>query len=435
MIHHSFELDRLIQSPLALGALGTACLLICLGIIAVKREQGSAGSLTFLKLDGTIGLWLFGFSWMYASSDIDSAYWWAKTAYIGLALIPVAAMELNTLTMQDFQNLRKTIRFIRVTSVFFLVVILATDYQFSSMYRYDWGFYPRYTLTSIPFLVYFFGTLILVFSRYVEGYRAKHQGELQRKQRRLAIFAFIVSSIGFMDFLPSFGIAIYPLGFGAIIIFALILFYMTLRYQFIAITPSLTADSIIQIIDDGLMVIDNEGLIRIANNALGRLFRAGEKPIIGVRPSEVMADVKGLGAKLENLQLQDELRNFEIDHQDEEGITRSFSVASSIIHDQHDEQLAIVCVIRDITQRKKAGREREQLISQLQEALANVRQLSGMLPICSVCKKIRDDQGYWQQLESFIRDKSDVEFSHSMCPECEKKFYAHLEQSEKNQKT
>jgi hypothetical protein len=58
---------------------------------------------------------------------------------------------------------------------------------------------------------------------------------------------------------------------------------------------------------------------------------------------------------------------------------------------------------------------------ELEETLANVKVLRGLLPICAWCKKIRDDQGYWQQIESFIRDHSEANFSHGICPACAQK--------------
>jgi hypothetical protein len=60
---------------------------------------------------------------------------------------------------------------------------------------------------------------------------------------------------------------------------------------------------------------------------------------------------------------------------------------------------------------------------QLEEAMANIRILTGLLPICSVCKRIRDDQGYWNQLEAYLSEHSDIIFSHSICPECAKRLY------------
>ena len=68
--------------------------------------------------------------------------------------------------------------------------------------------------------------------------------------------------------------------------------------------------------------------------------------------------------------------------------------------------------------------ELRRLNAELQAALAEVKTLSGLLPICASCKKIRDDQGYWQQVEVYIRDHSEVEFSHGICPDCAQKLYS-----------
>jgi hypothetical protein len=80
----------------------------------------------------------------------------------------------------------------------------------------------------------------------------------------------------------------------------------------------------------------------------------------------------------------------------------------------------------------KEEKRREIIIAQLQEALAEVKQLSGLLPICASCKKIRDDTGYWNQIESYIRDHSEAEFSHSICPDCAKKLYPDLDLNNDN---
>ncbi len=72
----------------------------------------------------------------------------------------------------------------------------------------------------------------------------------------------------------------------------------------------------------------------------------------------------------------------------------------------------------DVTERYEAEIERSQLIAKLQEALEQVKQLSGMLPICATCKKIRNDEGYWTQVEYYIAEHSQVTFTHGICPEC-----------------
>jgi hypothetical protein len=76
--------------------------------------------------------------------------------------------------------------------------------------------------------------------------------------------------------------------------------------------------------------------------------------------------------------------------------------------------------------RKQEEGEKEKLIAELKEALSNVRILSGLLPICASCKKIRDDNGYWNQIEAYIKEHSDADFSHGICPDCAQKLYPEL---------
>ena len=104
-------------------------------------------------------------------------------------------------------------------------------------------------------------------------------------------------------------------------------------------------------------------------------------------------------------------------------------------HDELEEMvkertLELVRVNKDlkeeIEERKRAEREREKLILELTEALEKVKTLSGLLPICASCKKIRDDKGYWNQIESYIRRHSEAEFTHSICPDCSRRLYPDL---------
>ena len=81
---------------------------------------------------------------------------------------------------------------------------------------------------------------------------------------------------------------------------------------------------------------------------------------------------------------------------------------------------------RNLDKRDIAEKSNEKLILELKQALANVKQLSGLLPICAHCKKIRDDKGYWNQIEAYIQEHSEAQFSHGICKECAKKLYPEL---------
>ncbi|HBI14451.1 MAG TPA: hypothetical protein DDY20_02870 [Desulfobulbaceae bacterium] len=73
---------------------------------------------------------------------------------------------------------------------------------------------------------------------------------------------------------------------------------------------------------------------------------------------------------------------------------------------------------------ERLKKELENTIEQLETTLSEVKTLTGLLPICASCKKIRDDKGYWNQIESYIKERSEVDFSHSICPECVDKLYS-----------
>ena len=85
-----------------------------------------------------------------------------------------------------------------------------------------------------------------------------------------------------------------------------------------------------------------------------------------------------------------------------------------------------------LTERREAVAAQKRLIAQLEEALSKVKTLSGLLPICSACKKIRDDQGYWSQVEGYIQEHTDARFTHSYCPECALKFLAKVDRGSPN---
>ena len=120
------------------------------------------------------------------------------------------------------------------------------------------------------------------------------------------------------------------------------------------------------------------------------------------------------------------LASFEAAMYCKNGDTICVEVLSSPVRDENGIIIGSHGVARDIRRRKKIEEEREILIKELQQALAEIKSLSGMLPICSSCKKIRDDKGYWNQLEQYISEHTDAMFSHSYCPECAEKIYEEI---------
>lgn len=101
-------------------------------------------------------------------------------------------------------------------------------------------------------------------------------------------------------------------------------------------------------------------------------------------------------------------------------------VTITFLYDEAGKPQYGLWIIEDMTERKRAEQEREELIVSLQKALAEVKTLGGLIPICSSCKRIRDDKGYWNLLEKYLSEHSDATVSHGICPECERQLYPQL---------
>ncbi|RJP88874.1 MAG: hypothetical protein C4518_10675 [Desulfobacteraceae bacterium] len=84
---------------------------------------------------------------------------------------------------------------------------------------------------------------------------------------------------------------------------------------------------------------------------------------------------------------------------------------------------------QEIERRKQAEKERDRVIGELKQALSEVKTLRGLIPICAMCKNIRDDKGYWNRIESYVAAHSEAKFTHSICPDC---MSAHYPEAEEN---
>ncbi len=104
-----------------------------------------------------------------------------------------------------------------------------------------------------------------------------------------------------------------------------------------------------------------------------------------------------------------------------DGSTCTMDLTATMIPWKNDS--AILVTIRDATERIQAEQERERLIHELQEAMEKIKTLRGLVPICMHCKNIRNDEGFWQKVETYVQEHSDAKFSHGICPSCLKKHY------------
>jgi PAS domain S-box-containing protein len=168
-----------------------------------------------------------------------------------------------------------------------------------------------------------------------------------------------------------------------------------------------------------------EGTITTWNIGAQRLYgyRPGEavgKSILIIVPERRRAEAVEI---LSRLQQGEVVEPLETQRVTKDGRPVDVWLTMSAIRDSQGRIIGASSMAYDVSERKRLEAERTQLIEQLSDTLSKVKTLSGLLPICASCKKIRDDHGYWQKLETFVRDHSNAEFSHSMCPDCMLKLY------------
>ena len=174
---------------------------------------------------------------------------------------------------------------------------------------------------------------------------------------------------------------------------------------------------------DAVVVTDVQGIITDWNKGSENLYGYSKKEVIG-KPvsilhvpedvehitSEVIASVEKHG------KWSGEVRML---HKDGHiGWIESMCVP---ITDEGNQMVGALGINRDITKRKELENEKNELINSLQDSLNEVKTLRGIIPICSYCHSIRDDEGAWDKLEKYLSLHSHAEFSHGVCPNCEPK--------------
>lgn len=170
-----------------------------------------------------------------------------------------------------------------------------------------------------------------------------------------------------------------------------------------------------------------EGNIVEANRSFLSLFGHEREDLPNLRVQDIYINPNHRSEFIIEVEKYGFVKDFEVTMRNKNGNEIDCQITSTVRHSGDGTIIGYQGTIRDVTEIKRRQIEREKLIAELQNALAEVKTLSGLLPICSHCKKIRDDKGYWNQIEGYIQEHSDAKFSHGICRECATKHYPDLD--------
>jgi PAS domain S-box-containing protein len=185
--------------------------------------------------------------------------------------------------------------------------------------------------------------------------------------------------------------------------------------------------AIVDSMSEAVIGTDQEGFITSWNAGAENLYGHPAEEAVGkaielVVPAALHQETRRM---LEDVRQGRRLAEFETTVRlRRDGNLVNVSSAISAVKDENGRVIGAAILAVDITERKQAEEERKKMIQELKDTLAQVRSLSGLLPICAHCKKIRDEKGDWHPLEIYISGHSQAEFSHSICPNCAQDLYS-----------
>ena len=345
-------------NPHAIPNILTAVAVVSLGFIVLIGENRSRVGASFFVMTATAATWLFSYSIMYCALTEKVAAAWAFIGQFGVTLIPAAVYHFTVGTLQIYPRHKSRVWLTWLVAGAFLLTVLSGDTFLDGVYHYWWGYYAKYAWMSALFLGFFFALMALSLRHYWLEYHGAAAAVAKKRSKALFI-AFCVAYLGSFDYLPALGVGLYPFGYLPVLGFIILTARAVWRYRLVDITPASAANEIINAMADALLVMDNEGFVRVANGAACRLFHQTEDELVGSHIRDLTPALAAPDIGLDRLIVSSSLRDFEsVLPGARDGIT-TVSISSFPMRDDEIRPVAFVCIVRDITQQKKAQQEIE----------------------------------------------------------------------------
>lgn len=409
--------QRLFFAYALLGVVLIGCILAAQ--VWRRRAMPAARSFLFVIVAGAI--WAFAdamgifFPWTF----------WLALAYVGIGALPITWLAFCLEYSGRGKWLNKAIVVALTVIPAMAVLAVATNELHGWMWHnvLDNGriqvIYGPWLLISsgYSYLLFLAGFLFLLLN-------LAESSPVYHRQGIVVILAglipWIANLLQIADVYPRVAPNPTPLAF---IVSSLIFFWGLFQLHLLEIMP-IAQRVVIEQMGDGLVLLEAQDRIIQVNPAAEALLHIKKSEANGKPLSEVFENWPSLVEGVTS----HESAHLEIARQSAEG-TEYFDVKSASIRDDKGKKLGRFFFIREITDKKTEALERERLLGRLQEALAKVKTLSGLLPICARCKKIRDDHGEWNQMEMYIQKHSDASFSHGLCPACINILYSQIDKT------
>ena len=349
----------------SLAPAATAAAVFLLGVVVALRERHSKVSLAFLLLTLPVGIWFLGATLMYASHWPVVATRWGTVILVAVPLIGPAALNFASAVLGTYQSDRRRLALLWLAGALFSLLAITTNAVMEGVHRYTWGYYVAYSWLSVPMLGFTFGLVLLSLRNLCVAYRASARHRQRKRSKWLAV-AFVVGSVGVLDSLGGYGVAVYPFGFAGVAGFVGICAWTIWKYRLVDITPVLAANNILGAMTDAVLVTDNDGHVQVANQAACKLFRLSAHSVAGTHLSGLTGCT--ITEQLSSLLGSESGRVVEARQGPAEGDV-AFDISTSLLRDERGCIVGTVFIIRDVTERKRAEQEIRLLNAELEQRI------------------------------------------------------------------
>jgi PAS domain S-box-containing protein len=351
--------------------------LLLLGIFVLVRERATLVSSLFVLITLVVGVWLFCFAFVYSSADKETALFWARAAFLGVPFIAPAVYTFSTAVLRIQRERLPIIAAAWTASALFAAAGLGTDWLLKDVWLGFWGYYTLYGWLGLPFIL-FFSTLLVASVLQLRRHDGITPPGRHKRRIRSLLFALLIGYVGAVDFIATYGIPVYPFGYLAIFGFVLLAYRAIRAYRLTDITPAFAAEEIIATMSDALLVLDREGVLRLANGAAREMFGLDPRDWIGKPIAETSPHLYAAIAAGMDTPLSSATHNIEVPFTSGKGET-VLSITASIMRDLTGEVEAVIYIARDITEQKRAAerihRQNEYMAALHETGLALMRRL------------------------------------------------------------
>ncbi|MEX2247861.1 MAG: EAL domain-containing protein [Dehalococcoidia bacterium] len=419
MPNELFHVANYSFSPYSLPLAVVAGIDIALGVATLIRERASAVSLAYVLLGVCTTIWLASFAFIYSTDDPSVVRGWVAVEHVGVILIPLAQYAFAAAVTRTFRWKSVATCVAVVWAVALYLLVVSTDWVVTGVQEYYWGYYPAYGWLSPLLLGYFVVFVGLSLHAYRQAY-TRTQSSMQRRRLRTLLVAISVANIATVDFLPGFGVPVYPFGYVFVTAFFIVAGVTMWRERLVDITPALAAKQIMDTMAEALLVVDRDGIVRVANNAAEAVW--GAKSLVGLSCAQL--DGSWNQPALMRLLDPDREDKLEVTYRAHDGSSRTTALAASKLPDHRGDWVGTVYVLHDITERwqaERALRESEERFRSL------VQNASDLITVIDPDTTVRYQSPAIQRMLGFAPESTlGVKLSDTVHPDDAARFVASL---------